>query len=101
MGSENARPCRRFLRSQLGPKLVDHAKILADLLFALVAIECVCAVCRCKIRSWYAWMGILERILHLHTRSEEHTSELQSRENFVCRLLLEKKKMKNGAAQIR
>src|SRR5690606_22560602 len=28
-------------------------------------------------------------------RSEEHTSELQSRENLVCRLLLEKKKLKN------
>src|SRR5690606_27045580 len=28
-------------------------------------------------------------------RSEEHTSELQSRENLVCRLLLEKKKKKN------
>src|SRR5207302_2126371 len=27
-----------------------------------------------------------------YTRSEEHTSELQSRENLVCRLLLEKKK---------
>src|SRR5690606_41828961 len=27
-------------------------------------------------------------------RSEEHTSELQSRENLVCRLLLEKKKSK-------
>src|SRR5690606_41998814 len=27
-----------------------------------------------------------------HARSEEHTSELQSRENLVCRLLLEKKK---------
>src|SRR5690606_41642844 len=27
----------------------------------------------------------------LKNRSEEHTSELQSRENFVCRLLLEKK----------
>src|SRR5690606_41960863 len=27
-------------------------------------------------------------------RSEEHTSELQSRENLVCRLLLEKKKHK-------
>src|SRR5690606_40000487 len=26
-----------------------------------------------------------------HHRSEEHTSELQSRENLVCRLLLEKK----------
>src|SRR5690606_40012917 len=29
------------------------------------------------------------------SRSEEHTSELQSRENLVCRLLLEKKKKKN------
>src|SRR5690606_41293414 len=28
----------------------------------------------------------------LRPRSEEHTSELQSRENLVCRLLLEKKK---------
>src|SRR5690606_880283 len=28
-------------------------------------------------------------------RSEEHTSELQSRENLVCRLLLEKKNMMN------
>src|SRR5690606_40459617 len=27
------------------------------------------------------------------SRSEEHTSELQSRENLVCRLLLEKKKI--------
>src|SRR5690606_41045732 len=32
------------------------------------------------------------RILRLGVRSEEHTSELQSRENLVCRLLLEKKK---------
>src|SRR5690606_40186645 len=30
------------------------------------------------------------------TRSEEHTSELQSRENLVCRLLLEKKKKKKN-----
>src|SRR5688572_31887531 len=28
-------------------------------------------------------------------RSEEHTSELQSQSNLVCRLLLEKKKSKN------
>src|SRR5690606_40961469 len=28
-------------------------------------------------------------------RSEEHTSELQSRENLVCRLLLEKKKIQS------
>src|SRR5690606_42163310 len=31
-------------------------------------------------------------------RSEEHTSELQSRENLVCRLLLEKKKEKGCTA---
>src|SRR5690606_39583801 len=30
--------------------------------------------------------------IQLARRSEEHTSELQSRENLVCRLLLEKKK---------
>src|SRR5690606_40776908 len=38
---------------------------------------------------------VLARIgpqLDLRQRSEEHTSELQSRENLVCRLLLEKKK---------
>src|SRR2546427_9889851 len=29
-----------------------------------------------------------------HPRSEEHTSELQSQSNLVCRLLLEKKKKK-------
>src|SRR5690242_21487077 len=31
---------------------------------------------------------------HLFERSEEHTSELQSHVNLVCRLLLEKKKKK-------
>src|SRR2546426_8857827 len=43
-----------------------------------------------------------ERVVHLpgaagwirHDRSEEHTSELQSPCNLVCRLLLEKKKKK-------
>src|SRR5690606_41621351 len=32
------------------------------------------------------------RAVVMAARSEEHTSELQSRENLVCRLLLEKKK---------
>src|SRR5690606_40797355 len=40
-------------------------------------------------------LSIVSRILrYLLGRSEEHTSELQSRENLVCRLLLEKKKKK-------
>src|SRR5690606_40810427 len=37
-----------------------------------------------------AWRGIT--LEDAEVRSEEHTSELQSRENLVCRLLLEKKK---------
>src|SRR2546430_8689990 len=32
---------------------------------------------------------------HQTSRSEEHTSELQSQSNLVCRLLLEKKKQNN------
>src|SRR5690606_41577490 len=38
---------------------------------------------------------IARAIAKLPSRSEEHTSELQSRENLVCRLLLEKKKKNN------
>src|SRR5947209_498379 len=40
--------------------------------------------------------GLFERHLAVHRRdrSEEHTSELQSRQYLVCRLLLEKKKKK-------
>src|SRR2546421_5360994 len=36
-----------------------------------------------------------EHSVALKSRSEEHTSELQSRSDLVCRLLLEKKKQKN------
>src|SRR3712207_7644616 len=36
-----------------------------------------------------------------HARSEEHTSELQSRQYLVCRLLLEKKKTSDKRKSIR
>src|SRR2546430_4466527 len=38
-----------------------------------------------------------ERGARRHFRSEEHTSELQSQSNLVCRLLLEKKKQAAAA----
>src|SRR5690242_19165828 len=38
------------------------------------------------------------RLTHTLERSEEHTSELQSHVNLVCRLLLEKKKKTTSAA---
>src|SRR2546428_7474044 len=53
------------------------------------------------IRDGFAWMGVSAQYAgvegggHAHPgepRSEEHTSELQSRSDLVCRLLLEKKK---------
>src|SRR2546422_8572374 len=39
-----------------------------------------------------AYQQLRDRGLYLERRSEEHTSELQSRLHLVCRLLLEKKK---------
>src|SRR5256886_8679860 len=48
---------------------------------ALTTLACVC-------------IGVAMRQIVLKTRSEEHTSELQSQSNLVCRLLLEKKKNK-------
>src|SRR5258708_21129437 len=39
------------------------------------------------------------QIIHLQHRSEEHTSELQSPDHLVCRLLLEKKKNKYNIEQ--
>src|SRR5690606_39635440 len=43
-----------------------------------------------------AWLGYgIGNLINVFNRSEEHTSELQSRENLVCRLLLEKKKKLN------
>src|SRR5688572_32392514 len=47
---------------------------------------------------YYGSEDLLLRNLHVRMyvgeRSEEHTSELQSQSNLVCRLLLEKKKKK-------
>src|SRR5690606_23820092 len=40
----------------------------------------------------YQMVGHKGDLMFIHFQSEEHTSELQSRENLVCRLLLEKKK---------
>src|SRR2546428_4711287 len=42
-----------------------------------------------KLKEWMACHGQV-------VRSEEHTSELQSRSDLVCRLLLEKKKKNNA-----
>src|SRR5260221_9091410 len=49
---------------------------------------------RTEYPQWL-WNTILVSVL----RSEEHTSELQSHSDLVCRLLLEKKKKKHASAE--
>src|SRR5690606_42002088 len=41
--------------------------------------------------AFTGWDPTISHLIAQVERSEEHTSELQSRENLVCRLLLEKK----------
>src|SRR5437660_9175917 len=54
-------------------------------------------ICRCSYRArvWLVMAASFARSIAIPTavRSEEHTSELQSRGHLVCRLLLEKKKL--------
>src|SRR2546421_9158880 len=60
------------------PTLATHIASRADLLERAASLFAVVKSGKVKIE----------------TRSEEHTSELQSRSDLVCRLLLEKKKKK-------
>src|SRR2546430_4698068 len=52
--------------------------------------------------SWAGPWGISSRsrCRGFRPRSEEHTSELQSQSNLVCRLLLEKKKKRVGSDHV-
>src|SRR5258707_15629680 len=72
---------RRPPRSTLFPYTTLFRSIFCRSLRTKIRKYCVLLTCACP-----------------HTdlsRSEEHTSELQSRQYLVCRLLLEKKKKKN------
>src|SRR5256885_9981275 len=54
---------------------------------ALLVSFLVCLMVRLSIKESYPKKSLMDK------RSEEHTSELQSPCNLVCRLLLEKKKI--------
>src|SRR5206468_11465584 len=59
----------------------------------LISRSC-CSYSASAIRRWWSgvgWLSLHHRLIA--DRSEEHTSELQSRSDLVCRLLLEKKKV--------
>src|SRR5437870_3204896 len=58
------------------------------------AIEALSRDCAIELAPGAARRNLVTRDVPLNHRSEEHTSELQSRGHLVCRLLLEKKKNK-------
>src|SRR3712207_7644572 len=62
--------------------------------FDHVTVEDVCAEAGVGPATFYRHFGTKEGVVFAYreARSEEHTSELQSRQYLVCRLLLEKKK---------
>src|SRR3712207_8093932 len=82
-------PYTTLFRSLVGERRAEegHDAVAEDLVdSALVAVH----------RLHHAFEDRVEdaaRFLGVAVRSEEHTSELQSRQYLVCRLLLEKKKI--------
>src|SRR2546425_6199370 len=56
------------------------------------AVDCVVADLREEFVRDYVFPTLRAGAVYARTRSEEHTSELQSLAYLVCRLLLEKKK---------
>src|SRR3712207_8024763 len=92
---------RRPPRSTLFPytTLFRSARVLAQQLGHAVAERARPLAVNDAQRPQVGAHGVVERreehvvdLVEAHPRSEEHTSELQSRQYLVCRLLLEKKK---------
>src|SRR3712207_9288951 len=86
---------RRPPRSTLFPYTTLFRSRLADgttleLVFKDLSRQALLGTAR-RIRPAFVYSPLRE-IETYRTRSEEHTSELQSRQYLVCRLLLEKKK---------
>src|SRR5690554_7150673 len=81
-------PAKKVCNKAAGSALLQDEALVKDILQAVV--EAVNIPVTLKIRTgWDTDHRNGPRI-----RSEEHTSELQSRPHLVCRLLLEKKKTK-------
>src|SRR5690606_23295076 len=82
------------------PGAINHFQALSTALSATVGLGNIGGVALAVALGgpgavFWMWMvgilGMAIKLTEVTLRSEEHTSELQSRENVVCRLLLEKK----------
>src|SRR3712207_8356562 len=81
---------RRPPRSTLFPYTTLFRSVIGDLKGSEKPDEVV--VVGGHLDSWDLGTGAIDNASGVAVRSEEHTSELQSRQYLVCRLLLEKKK---------
>src|SRR5688572_32542877 len=79
---------RRPPRSTLFPYTTLFRSARQVFLLQGLAFGCACAV----TVAWTSTVDAGPWVTRALWRSEEHTSELQSQSNLVCRLLLEKKK---------
>src|SRR3712207_8787416 len=77
----------KVLTQELGPAWRDRFDVFDDRPAAAASIGQV------QRATWSDGTAVAVKIQYPGARSEEHTSELQSRQYLVCRLLLEKKKI--------
>src|SRR5947207_10627594 len=89
-------PYTTLFRSYI--KMINQRSLREPIICVLYSIEChLEKIKRKAIQAGYQdnTMIVLGVEYMLKMRSEEHTSELQSHSDLVCRLLLEKKKKYN------
>src|SRR5947209_17893292 len=77
----------RLMRVTLFPYTTLFRSVLGDVARAVTFVSTLAATGLCVFAR-----AVHDRAKTQRPRSEEHTSELQSRQYHVCRLLLEKKK---------
>src|SRR5690606_40373602 len=90
----NARNWQDKSRAHVNAWFLHARKLGWDVILIVQDISIVDNQAREALSEFTAFCRRLDNIRLPLIRSEEHTSELQSRENLVCRLLLEKKKKK-------
>src|SRR5690606_41935453 len=85
-------PTRRSSDLSIGTERTFEENLSSEI-FILEKLEYIVEDLSFRLKKQnVAGKTITLKIKYSDFRSEEHTSELQSRENLVCRLLLEKKK---------
>src|SRR5438034_8757475 len=63
-------------------------------------LQAICQIAARERGGAHGWRRVARQAPPRNSRSEEHTSELQSHSDLVCRLLLEKKKKKKNTTII-